>query len=144
MLNIQETESVECILDPGSQIVAMSEAVCHDLGVAYDPGITIQMQSANGEVNPSLGLARNVPCKLSDVMLYLQIHVIRNPAYDILLGRPFDVLTQSVIRNYANEDQTLTIQDPNSGRSVTIPTIRRGPPRHRLKHGESDFFREDG
>jgi hypothetical protein len=121
----------------------MSEAVCHDLHVNYDPSVQIHMQSANGEIDPSLGLARNVPCKISDVVLYLQIHVIRNPAYDILLGRPFDVLTQSVIRNYANEDQTLTIQDPNSGRIVTIPTIRRGPPRHRMKPRESssDFFR---
>jgi hypothetical protein len=25
----------------------------------------------------------------------LQVHVVRNPAYDILLGRPFDVLTQA-------------------------------------------------
>jgi hypothetical protein len=27
----------------------------------------------------------------------MQVHIIRDPAYDILLGRPFDVLTKSVI-----------------------------------------------
>jgi hypothetical protein len=51
------------------------------------------MQSANSDINQSLGLSRNVPCKFGDIVLYLQIHVICAPAYDMLLGRPFDVLT---------------------------------------------------
>jgi hypothetical protein len=84
------------------------------------------MQSANGEIDKSLGLARNVPCTVGPVTLYLQIHVIRAPAYDILLGWPFDVLTESMVQNYSNEDQTITIADPNSNRTVTIPTIARG------------------
>lgn len=145
MMHLPDDQPVESILDPGSQIVAMSEAVCHHLGLAYDPSIQIHMQSANGEIDPSLGLARNVACKVSDITLYLQIHVIRNPAYDILLGRPFDVLTQSVIRNYSNEDQTITIQDPNSGRISTIPTIARNPPRHHMPSDHSsNFFRLRG
>jgi hypothetical protein len=88
------------------------------------------MQSANGEVDQSLGLARNVPMTLGEITLYVQIHVIRSPAYDILLGRPFDILTESVVRNFANEDQTITIRDPNSGLRATIPTMPRGRPRH--------------
>ena len=129
-LLVNNQENIECIVDPGSQIIAMSEAVCHDLGLAYDPTIRLNMQSANGEIDESLGLARNVPCRVSDITLYLQIHVIRSPAYDILIGRPFDVLTASVVKNYANEDQTITICDPNSGRRATVPTMPRGPPRH--------------
>ena len=31
--------------------------------------------------------------------MYLQVHVISLPAYDVLLGWPFDVLTESVVRN---------------------------------------------
>ena len=53
--------------------------------------------------------------RIGDIMLYVQIHIIRSPAYDILLGRPFDVLTESVVRNFTNEDQTITIFDPNTG-----------------------------
>jgi hypothetical protein len=89
------------------------------------------MQSANGEVDQSLGLARNVPMTIGEITLYIQIHVICSPAYDILLGRPFDILTKSVVRNYANEDQTITIRDPNRGLLATIPTVPRG----RLRHG---------
>ena len=119
-------DKVEAILDPGCQVVAMSEEICNALALHYDPTIRLHMMSANGGVDQSLGLARNVPFLVGDITLYLQIHVLRAPAYDILLGRPFDVLTQSVVRNYANENQTVTIKDPNTGRKATVPTIPRG------------------
>jgi hypothetical protein len=44
---VDNREEVEGIIDPGSQIIAMSEAVCHDIGLAYDPSIKLNMQSAN-------------------------------------------------------------------------------------------------
>jgi hypothetical protein len=128
---IDNQETIECIVDPGSQIIAMSEDYAHQLGLIYDPTIVLNMESANGEIDQSLGLARNVSCNIGDVTLYLQIHVIREPAYDVLLGRPFDVLTESIVKNFANEDQTITIRDPNTGRRITIPTVPRGPPRRR-------------
>ncbi len=106
----------------------MAEEVCFDLGLIYDPSVVLNMQSANGEVDQSLGLSRNVPVQIGEITLYVQIHVIRSPAYDILLGRPFDILTESVVRNFANEEQTVTIFDPNSGRRATVPTSARGRP----------------
>lgn len=113
LLTIDNRAVIECIVDDGSQIIAMSEAVCHELALPYDPRIILRMQSANGSISPSLGLARNVPFALGDITIYLQVHIVRNPAYDVLLGRPFAILTQSIVRNFANEDQTLTICDPN-------------------------------
>ena len=82
-LLVDNQERIESIVDPGCQIVAMSEAVCHDLALPYDPKIRLNMQSANGEIDQSLGLTRNVPCRIGSITLYLQIHVIRNPAYNI-------------------------------------------------------------
>ncbi|OBZ73904.1 hypothetical protein A0H81_06075 [Grifola frondosa] len=61
---VDNKEDVEGIIDPGSQIISMSE------------------ESANGEVDQSLGLVRNVPFQVSDIVLYLQIHVIRQAAYE--------------------------------------------------------------
>ncbi len=130
---VDHQQIVEAILDPGSQIIAMSEGVCMDLALIYDPTIVLNMQSANGEVDKSLGLARNVPLLIGDITLYVQVHIIRSPAYDILLGRPFDILTESVVRNYANEDQTVTIMDPNSRRCATVPTWPRGRPRRGIE-----------
>ncbi|KAI0949356.1 hypothetical protein AcW1_008990 [Taiwanofungus camphoratus] len=111
---IDNKERIECIVDPGSQVVAMSEQVCHALGLIYDPSVQLNMQSANGSIDRSLGLVRNVSFQVGDIVLYLQIHVIRNPSYDILLGRPFDVVTESVVKNFGNEEQTITIVCPNT------------------------------
>ncbi|KAJ7499381.1 hypothetical protein FB451DRAFT_1428986 [Mycena latifolia] len=130
---IDNREIIECIVDGGSQIVAMAESVCHDLALSYDPRIVLRMQSANGSITPSLGLTRNVPFHIGDITIYLQVHIVRNPAYDVLLGHPFHVLTQSIVRTFANEDQTITICDPNSGKLATIPTVPRGPPRLRTQ-----------
>jgi hypothetical protein len=114
------------IINPGSQIVAMLEDVCMELTLIYDPSIVLKMQSVNGEVDQLLRLARNIPMQIGNITLYVQIHIIHNPTYNILLGRPFDVLTESIIWNYANEDQTITILDLNSGRQATMPTLPRG------------------
>jgi hypothetical protein len=111
----------------------MSEAVSHNLGISYDPSIQLNMESMNGGIDCSLGLARNIPCRFGAISLYLQIHVIREPAYDILIGQPFDVLTTSIVKNFTIEDQTITISNLNSGRIATIPTFPRGKAKHRKK-----------
>ena len=123
MIVVDNKEIVEAVVNPGSQIIAMSDSVCHELGISYDPMIQLNMQSTNGTVNKSLGLARNIPYHFGNITLYLQIDVIYNPAYNMLLGRPFDVLTQSVIKNFKNKDQIITIYDPNSGQVSMIPTL---------------------
>ncbi|KAI0360101.1 hypothetical protein OH77DRAFT_1394496 [Trametes cingulata] len=136
---IDNKVDVECVVDPGSQIVAMSEEVCHTLHIAYDPTVRLNMVSANGTQDLTLGLARNVPFSIGNITLYMQAHVVRNASYDVLLGRPFDVLTQSTVKNYSNEDQTITIRCPNSEMVATIPTIRRsGVPKFRCNHGRPD------
>ena len=117
---IDGQERVEAILDPGCQIVAMSEQVSTVLALCYDLTICLHMVSANGGVDQLLGLACNVPFLVRTITLYLQVHVLHTPAYDILLGHPFNILTQSVVRNFADENQTITILNPNTGQKATI------------------------
>ncbi|KAI0754482.1 hypothetical protein C8Q80DRAFT_1094759 [Daedaleopsis nitida] len=125
---------VDCVIDPGCQIVAMSEEVCTDLNLVYDPSIKVSMVSANSTTDTSLGLARDVPFTIGPITLYMQAHIIRNASYDVLLGRPFDVVTSSIVQNSPNEDQTITIHCRNSGLTASIPTKARpqgGPERRR-------------
>jgi hypothetical protein len=121
---IVDQEQVKVILDPGCQIVTMSEEVCIVLSIAYDPNVCLNMVSVNGGVDQLLSLAKNIPFKISEIMVYLQVHVLHQPAYNILLGQPFDGLTESVVVNYSNENQTITILDPNTGHKATIPTVK--------------------
>ncbi|KAF8223469.1 hypothetical protein L208DRAFT_1517424, partial [Tricholoma matsutake] len=134
MMNINGKNPVKSVVDPGSSIITMSEEVCHELGLAYDPSIHIPLQSANGGIDKSLGLARNVPCKVGTITIYMQIHIIQNPAYDILLGQPFNVVTESTVKNWSDESQTITIYDPNSTRSSTIPTLPRATKHRKVVH----------
>lgn len=118
----------EAVLDGGSQIVSMAKEVALKNGLAWDPDIVIHMQSANKQVEKTLGLARNVPFVFKDITLYLQVHVVNEPAYRVLLGRPFDSLTESVVQNDRDGGQVITITDPNTGRRTTLPTFMRGKP----------------
>ena len=73
-----------------------------------------------------LGLARNVPFRFGEITVYLQLHVQNHAPYHVLLGRPFDVLTEMEIKTFGNGDQELTITDPNSGHRRTMSTYPRG------------------
>jgi hypothetical protein len=135
MANIQGSNPIKSIIDPGSSIIVMSEEVCHMLGLIYDTSVIIDLQSANGGIDHSLGLAWNIPCEIGGITLYLQIHIICNPAYDILLGRPFDVVTKSNVKNWRDKSQTITIFNPNSTKVSAIPTFPRSTNRPCLACG---------
>jgi hypothetical protein len=104
----------------------MAQEVAVEMGIGWDPDVFIYMQSANGQVEQSVGLARNVAFRFEGVTLYLQVHIIRNPAYKVLLGRPFEVLTKLAASNGADGSQLLTLTDPNTQKRCVVPTFKRG------------------
>lgn len=117
---------VEAVLDDGSQIVSMSLKRAVATMLTWNPDVKILMEAANGELKETEGLARNVPFIFGDLTVYLQVHVIEGAPYDILLGRPFAMLTESIVRNKMDGGSTVTIKDPNSSRRLEMPTYRRG------------------
>ena len=119
-------EWIESVLDGGSQIVSMALKTAERLKLVWDPAIQIVMQSANGQLKSSAGLVRNVPFDFDKIIVYLQVHIIDQDAYEILLGRPFEILTELQISNKRDGSQTITITDPNSDRKCTMSTYARG------------------
>ncbi|KAG6882755.1 hypothetical protein C0992_010747 [Termitomyces sp. T32_za158] len=71
MLTVDNKSEVEAIVDSGSQIISMSADVANKLGIIYDPAIHLNMQSTNGTVDRSLGLAKNVECTIGDLDILL-------------------------------------------------------------------------
>jgi hypothetical protein len=138
---VENKADIDCILDNGSEIMCMSDAVSHQLGIAYNPNITIDMQSANGAHDPTLGLARNVTFTVGPFKLLFQVHIVKSPVYDILLGMPFYDLVGTAIRNLKNEEQTCTLTDPESGEAYTIPTLPHGPPKFTMMGESKDFHK---
>lgn len=130
----------EAVVDGGSQIVSMVESTARRLKLSWDPDVVINMQSANGTIEPTLGLSRNVPFLFDHLTVYLQVHIVRNAAYKVLLGRPFDLLTQSVISNSSDGDQLITLTDPNTNKRCVVPTYERGKPKTILTKEKSEVF----
>jgi hypothetical protein len=133
---------VESLLDPGSQIVSMSRAVATALQVTWDPDIVVHMESANKSLEKTLGLAKNVPFVFGPITVYLQVHVIEKVAYKVLLGRPFDTITESEVKNSKDGSQSLTLTDLNTGERCVMHTHERGkPPTVLQKPVRQDFLR---
>jgi len=123
---INSIREEEVLLDSGSQIVSMTKKVAATNKVSWDPSLSIQMQSANGSRSRTCGLARNVPFTLGGVTVLLQVHVMDAAPYTVLLGRPFDTITESRIVNDKEGNQTVCITCPNTGTKVAILTYKRG------------------
>ena len=138
---INNVTNEECLLDGGSQIVSMAKDVAERLELHWDPDICIHMQSANKQIERTLGLARNVPFRFGDITVYLQVHIINSAAYKVLLGRPFDALTQSGYQNEIDGNMTMTLTCPNSRRRATFITYPRGEIPGYLRQESTKGFR---
>ncbi|KAF5344195.1 hypothetical protein D9757_015266 [Collybiopsis confluens] len=136
---------VESLVDSGSQIVSVSQNTAEKAGLVWDPDIVIYMQSANKGLERSLGLAKNVPFLFGDMTVLLQVHIIKEPAYDLLLGRPFDTLLRTNVQNFEDGRQNITLSDPVTKRRLTIPTFARGTAStiQSLPRKEKDELKED-
>jgi hypothetical protein len=128
----------EAILDSGCQIVAIDRQVAIELNLVWDPTVTIRLQDVHGGLEETAGLARNVPFQIGEITIYLQLHVQQRAPFEVLIGRPFDVLTESVIKNHADGSQEVTITDPNTGNKCTMGTHMRSN-RRRLRTDNPEF-----
>ena len=69
----------EALLDSGSQIVSMAKDIAVSLRMAWDPDICINLQSAQGHVEKTLGLATNVPLTFGRLTVFKFISLIIPP-----------------------------------------------------------------
>jgi hypothetical protein len=110
--------TVECILDSGCQIVAMNSVIWEKLGNNLQVECALKMEAANSTITETHGCLCNIHFTFD---IYLQVQVMPNAPYDILLGHPFYALTEWITKDFANGDQHLTVMDPNTRQCVTIP-----------------------
>ena len=116
----------ECLLDNGSMIVSMSKEAAVHVGLTWDPSIRINMESASNHLEKTLGLARNVRFSVAGISVFLQVHILENPPYRVLLGRPFETFTSCVTKTKMDGSSELMLTDPNTKTVAIVPTYRRG------------------
>ena len=94
-------------------------------GLNWDPAICINMESTSNHVEKTLGLAQNIRFSIGEINVFLQVHILENPPYKVLLGRPFDTFTGSTNQTKMDGSSELTLTNPNTKVVVTVPTYRR-------------------
>ena len=63
-------------------------------------------------------------------------------AYKVLSGRPFDIITESLLKNEKDGRQTLTLTDPNTGERCVMHTYERGKVPEILKQAVKQDFQQ--
>lgn len=130
----------ECLVDSGSMIVSMAKAAAVDLGLTWDPSIRINMESASNHVEKTLGLAKNVQFATGGLDIFLQVHILENPPYRVLLGRPFERFTSCTTHTKTDGSSELVLTDPNTKKVAVVTTYERGRgPEELTKQRNQDF-----
>lgn len=113
---------MDAILDEGSQITAIQRDIWERLAFPLLSTQTMVMEAANSSKDATLGLLRDLPARIGCSIFYLQVQVVENASYEMLLGRPFLTLTEAHTHHYTNGDSHITLVDPNTHDTFTVPT----------------------
>jgi hypothetical protein len=84
--------TVECILDSGCQIVAMNSMIWEKFGNNLQVECALKMEAANSTITKMHGRLHNICFTFNDIDIYLQVQVMPNAPYDILLDCQFYAL----------------------------------------------------
>jgi hypothetical protein len=122
------------ILDGGCQVVILRGDIWEALGAPMRHDKVMMMESANGQSNATMGLLPRICFTVGEVNLYCPVQVVANAPFECLLGRPFTCLGQAVSREFLNGSMHITLTDPNTGATATLPTTPRAPPARKGFH----------
>jgi hypothetical protein len=126
----------ECILDGGAQIIVMRRDVWECLNVPIAAGLVRPMEAANSTTTMTRGLIRNHPVQLGPITIHLQIQVMDDAPFKVLLSRPFfDVTNCSEISTFGSKHE-IHIKDPMTGQPYVFATQHRivKTPRECVEH----------
>lgn len=124
-VRVDDRFTFEAVMDEGSQIIAIRKDLWESLGLAVRCDHQVTMESANSSLNTSVGLLQDLKFTIGGYDFYLQVQVIENAPYEILLGLPFHVLTELETKFYNDGSSHITLKDPNTGALIRVPTKKR-------------------
>ncbi|KAF9536297.1 hypothetical protein CPC08DRAFT_652196 [Agrocybe pediades] len=129
---------VEGLCDSGSQIVGIRKDIWEKLGKPVRSDHIMSIESAHKTKEFTIGLLQDLKLTIGGYDFYVQAQVVANAPYEILLGLPLFTLTRGNLQHYENGDAHLTLHDPNTHATITVPTRKRV--REHCKHTKSVGF----
>ncbi|KAF5341157.1 hypothetical protein D9611_006049 [Ephemerocybe angulata] len=131
-LDLDGKVKVHAILDEGSQIIGLRRDIWERLGLPLRSDHTMVMESANGSTSRTLGVIPDLRVRIGTCEFRLQVQVVEEAGYEMLLGRPFHVLAQAQMQHHRDGSGTITLTDPQTRAVITVPTKARGEALHRV------------
>jgi hypothetical protein len=108
----------------------MRKDVWEHIGAPIAANKATSLESANATTNSTLGLIENHPVQLGPMTIHLQIQVVNEAPFEVLLGRPFfDILSCSEVSTSGGSHE-IRVKDPKDGNIyvfVTLPRLRKTP-----------------
>jgi Aspartyl protease len=120
----------ECILDGGAEAIVMRRDVWKRLDRPLLTEKTVIMKATNTTQTHTLGIVKNVRMALGPISSKLQIQVVEDAPFEVLLGRPFFAHTNCITEDTPNGSSFITLRDPNTGevaKFITYPRRLRPP-----------------
>src|SRR6201992_1362182 len=139
----------ECILDGGAQIVVMRRDIWEKLQTPITVNKAMSMESANATTTMTLGVLENHPVQLGPITVYLQIQVVNEAPFEVLLGRPFFDITSCAEVSRSGGNHEIHVKDPSTGIPyvfATQPRLRktsRDHPENSKSHFSGNFLSVD-
>jgi len=130
------------VLDDGSSIIVLRIDLWQEVGsIPLIQEESITMECADTGLSQTMGMVRNLPMKVGNILLHVQAQVVKKAPYRLLLGRTFSALTGCTKHDDPNGDTLISITDPNNpSYTETLPT------RPRIRPSEppiENFFGEE-
>lgn len=125
-VEVAEQVRLEGILDSGSQIVALRKEIAEVLRLPIEKDGSITMETANQGREATEGVISDCPIDFGGVTVRVPVQVVKNAAFDILLGRPFTCALRAKTEDFPNGDQKVEITEPGSGRRITVTPRQQG------------------
>ena len=124
----------ESILDSGAQVVMMRRDIWEKLNYPLVANKAMRMESANSSRYQTMGMIENVPVTLGSVTVHLQIQVVNEAPFEVLLGQPFFNILSCGERSKPGGHHSIEIRDPHTGTPYIfttkprLSTYRHNPP----------------
>ena len=83
------------------------------------------MESANKTRDETMGLLQDLKISIGGYDFYLQVQVVKEAPYEMLLGRPFFTLTQATHKHFDNGESRLTLYNLNTQDVIMFSTRAR-------------------
>ena len=133
---IDDTLTVNALLDHGSELVLMPRCVFEWLDLSYDREInwTINGYSKAREqaLNDLIGVCHSVKHSVGGVDAHIPVFIVEDLANDLILGRPWEHEVRLTLINEDDGSVTVIIKSENGRRIVCFCAVKAEHKRNRL------------